>query len=274
MTRELIEYAESLKCAQNLDVAFGLFEQQAHRLGFDGVLYTYIPNVIVNAEVAASPLYQVSHHYSPKYLKHYEEARFDRDDPLINAVIDGCSRPIDWAGDICESYMQRETKSREVMNVARDYGIQNGVTIPLMSGQQGISGASFITSERGGFSTLLEERVDELKDVTSLYSDLVLANTGYFSDFVKPIFSNLNRLELQLLAGLALGKCPAAMASELSRSEKYLEQVMLKIRRKVSGVGPHDRPTINRNQLMYYAGLVNIISYAELQCKSSTQRIA
>jgi hypothetical protein len=52
------------------------------------------------------------------------------------------------------------------------------------------------------------------------------------------------------------------MAKEIFRSEKYLEQVMLKIRRKVSGVNQFDKPTINRNQLMYYAGLANLIEQA------------
>ncbi|MFK7860874.1 MAG: autoinducer binding domain-containing protein [Granulosicoccus sp.] len=263
MTCELNDYAEALDSAPDLETAFRLLEKQAEKLGFDGVLYTYIPSIIVKNEITSQPVYQVSSDYAPAYLSHYQEARFDRHDPLISAVRDGCSVPIDWAGDVCENYMQRDKKSREVIDVARNYGIEHGITLPLMSSEQGIAGASFITRERYGFNKLFDERLQHLKVATSLYSNFVLANTGYLSSFVKPIFANLNELEIRLLAALALGKCSAEIASELCRSEKYLEQVMLKMRRKVSGVEPHDKPTINRNQLLYYAGQVNILSYAE-----------
>lgn len=92
-----------------------------------------------------------------------------------------------------------------------------------------------------------------------MYNNLVLADPTYLGNFLKPIFSLLNKLETRYLAGLALGKSLSEMAAEHCRSEKYLEQVMLKIRRKVSGADALDKPTINRNQLFYYAGLVNII---------------
>lgn len=263
MSCDLDEYAFALHGAPNLETAFSLLEEQASQLGFDGALYTYIPSIIVNSEVTSQPVYQVSNDYAPAYLTHYQQARFDRHDPLIGAVRDGCNKPINWAGEICESYKQQDKRSREVIDAAGDYGIANGITLPLMCSAHGIAGASFITHQRGAFDKLLDERLEELKLVAGMYSNFVLANTGYIGSFVKPVFSNLNKLEIRLLAGLALGKSPAEIASDLCRSEKYLEQVMLKVRRKVSGVEGHERPTINRNQLLYYAGLVNIIGHAE-----------
>jgi len=263
MTLELGEYAAALYGADDFNSAFGVLEKEVYRLGFEGVLYTYIPGALIQSKLAAKPLYKVSSDYSPKYLSHYENARFDRHDPLISAVMDGVKQPIDWKGDVCEIYMQNDYRSREVIEVAQGYGISNGVTLPLLSGQQGIAGASFITSEKGGFITLLQERLPQLQMATSMYNNLVLANNGYLGNFIRPVFASLNNLEVRFLAGLAAGKSQSAMASELCRSEKYLEQVMLKMRRKVSGVGPFDRPTINRNQLLYYAGLVNIINHAE-----------
>jgi hypothetical protein len=110
---------------------------------------------------------------------------------------------------------------------------------------------------------LLQDRLPQLQLVTNMYSNLMLANAGYTSKFITPLFESLNSLEIKFLAGLADGKSQADMAKTLCRSEKYLEQVMLKIRRKVSGVSQFDKPTINRNQLMYYAGLANLIEYAD-----------
>ena len=96
---------------------------------------------------------------------------------------------------------------------------------------------------------------------------------GLIEKLIIPVFSSLNTLEINFLAGLARGKTYTEMATELSRSEKYLEQVMLKIRRKVSGVSQFEKPTINRNQLMYYAGLSNLIEIADsLQLNSDSKK--
>lgn len=263
LTRDLGEYAEALYSADDFDVASKLLEQEVQRMGFDAVLYTYIPNALAQTEHSAKPHYQVSSQFAPSYLAHYEDARFDRSDPLIKAVTDGIKQPINWTGDICESYMQSDNKSREVIEVAREYGIRNGVTIPLLSGQQGLAGASVINGDKGGFTILLDEKLPELQIVINMYHNLVMANSGYLNNFIKPAFACLNSLEIRYLAGLASGKSQAVMAAELCRSEKYLEQVMLRMRRKISGVDVLEKPVINRNQLLYYAGLANIIKHAE-----------
>jgi hypothetical protein len=109
----------------------------------------------------------------------------------------------------------------------------------------------------------------QLQVVTSMQSNRLLADSGPIGKPFTPVFTSLNTLEITFLAGLADGKSLVGMAKELSRSEKYLEQVMLKIRRKVSGVSQFDKPTINRNQLMYHAGLANLIENANSLQSSS-----
>ncbi|MFT6305737.1 MAG: hypothetical protein ACJA0Z_000899 [Halioglobus sp.] len=261
--QEIGDFAESLFAANDIDAAFALLNKETSRLGFEAALYTYIPRIVIQNEEAMLPVFQVSNEFSQAYLSHYEEARFDNHDPLIKAVVDGVGEPIEWWGDVCKSYTRLDAKSLEVLEVSRDYGISNGVTLPLFSGSQGIAGASFIVGDKSGFNILIQERISQLQLVTNLYSNLVLANSGYLGTFIKPIFSSLNTMEIKFLAGFAQGKSHAEMAKELFRSEKYLEQVILKIRRKVSGVSQFDKPTINRNQLMYYAGLANLIEQAD-----------
>ncbi|MFT4726821.1 MAG: hypothetical protein ACI9UN_001316 [Granulosicoccus sp.] len=109
----------------------------------------------------------------------------------------------------------------------------------------------------------------QLQVVTSMHINSVLADSGHIDKSFTPVFTSLNTLEIAFLAGLADGKSLVDMAQELSRSQKYLEQVMLKIRRKVSGVSQFDKPTINRNQLMYHAGLASLVENAvSLQSKT------
>jgi len=252
-------FASNLYDANNFEQAFNVFESQVLKLGFDGVLYTYIPRVLLDTQFHLNPVYHVSSEYRPKYMDHYSEARFERVDPLVQAVHDGISNPISWWGDICKEYMKADSDSAEVIETARDYGINNGITLPLLSGQSGIAGASIISDETSAFGKLLDSRIEKLTLCTRLFHNLVLSHAPYKAEFSKPMLKSLSKTELQLLMGLSRGQSPAQIASQINRSEGYLEQVMIKMRRKLSGVESEDIPIINKNQLLYYAGLLNIL---------------
>jgi hypothetical protein len=260
---DLGEYAESLFSAGCFAEAFEHFEKQVTKLGFDGVLYTYIPRALLNSNFLREPVYEVSSSYSPGYMKHYADARFEKHDPLIKAVMDGVSEPIDWWGEITNKYMETDTASREVLATSRSYDIANGITLPLMSEQRGIAGASFITSEAKRFDVLKRENLEKLKLSTQMFHSLVVSDACHVSHFLKPILNALTDTELRFLQKLAQGKTPKQISVELSKSEKYLEQVMLNMRRKFSGAGEESPLTLNRNQLLYYAGLLGLIDHLD-----------
>ena len=260
---DLGEFAQSLYRAENFDEAFSVFEEHVLKLGFEGVLYTYIPRALLDSNFFREPVYKVSRHYSPKYLSHYTDARFDKSDPLINAVKNGVKEPIDWWGKTNKVYMDANKKSKEVIATSLDYGISNGLTLPLMSGEKGISGASFITSESTRFATLKNENMEMLKICTHMFHNLVISDACHVSHFLKPILQSLSITESRFLQRLAQGKSPCQISFELNKSERYLEQVMLKLRRKLSGVAIDAPPTLNRNQVLYYAGLLDLINHLD-----------
>jgi len=254
---ELGDYVESLYQTENFEDAFEIFNKEVKSLGFEAVLYTFIPKIMVDQSL--KPVYAVSGDYCPEYINHYNSARYDLTDPLIEAVVNGESQPIDWWGGVLEKYANTKN-SREVINTAKSYGIKNGLTIPLMSGDKGISGASFISSEtRSSFLKLLQTNQQHLKLRTEIFHNMVVSNSQFTGEFIRPILESLSDTEKSLLAQLAKGKNNRQIACDLNRSEKYLEQVMLKIRRKLSGVNQNDAPTVNRNQVLYYAGLLNML---------------
>lgn len=263
ITQGLSSYVESLYAAESFSVAFDALHKEALSLGYDGVLYTYIPQALINSKFGGQPVYEVSHDFNPGYLAHYADARFDKHDPLIKAVVDGVSEPIDWWGSVCSRYQDADEVSRDVMETSRQYGINNGLTVPLMSGAQGISGASFITEESRSFDQLKDQSLDALVLRTKLFHGLVASNALYLGQFMRPLLASLSSTEIKFLSGLASGKSPAQISAELNKSVKYLEQVMLKIRRKLSGVSPEEQPLLNRNQVLYYAGLMNILGHAD-----------
>lgn len=257
--RDFSDYVASLCACSGFPEAFSLFESQAFKLGLDGVLYTFIPRIVIDNQFAVKPVYEVSKNYAPAYLNHYAEARFDKADPLIKAVESGATNPISWWGPICQDYMDKCDSSYEVIASSRGYGINNGVTLPLLCSSKGIAGASFITGEEKHFDLLMSENLRWLELCSKLFHSFVTNDTEFNGRFARPLLSGLSNTELQLLSGLARGESMAAIAADINRSVKYLEQVMLNLRRKMSGVGRDDPPLINRNQLLYYAGLLNIL---------------
>lgn len=254
-------FASELYAATDFDSAFHALQNTAWDLGFDGVLYTFIPRILLDTKFHVQPVYKVSEQFCPEFLSHYAEAQFEKVDPLIKAVADGVSSPISWQGQTIKNYEKSDPNGREVMRTANDYGINNGVTLPLLSGAAGISGASFITSEKNNFEKIIDVRLDSLNLCTRLFHQLVQSNITFKKEFVTTFLETLNTTEIRTLIGLASGKSSAQIASELKRTERYLEQVITKLRRKFSGVGPHDTPIINRNQLLYYAGLLEVMQY-------------
>ena len=88
---------------------------------------------------------------------------------------------------------------------------------------------------------------------------MVISDVQFSGHFIQPFFAALNSTEKRYICGLAAGKSSVQLAAELQRSEKYLEQLMLKIRRKLSGVSPDDSPMLNRNQVLYYSGLLKLL---------------
>ncbi len=258
-TADLGEYVESLYQAENFEQAFAIFEKHVFKLGFEGALYTYIPRPLLDSNFFCEPIYKVSKDYCPSYLKHYFDARFDRHDPLIKAVKNGTMDPIDWWGEISKSYMNENKDSEEVIATSRHYGIANGITLPLMSEERGISGASFISSDRQLYGELKKENLNKLKLCTKLFHDMVISNVSHLSHFVKPALSSLSNTEKRLLQKLAQGKPISKIADELCKSERYLEKVMYRTRQKLSGISADEIPKINRNRVLYYAGLLNLL---------------
>ena len=256
---DLGSYVEQLLLAQNIEEAFSIFDTQAKKLGYEGVLYSYIPRVLLDANLPHTPIFLASDSYSPDYLECYVDTRLDLYDPLIKAIDNGVLDPIDWWGDTCCHYRAIDKKNDSVITTARGYGIANGITIPTLSGEKGISCASFVTPEKTHFSTLKQESINAMSQCTRLFHNMVMANSSNIGYFVKPIIETLNATEKRLLKGIVRGKSPSEVAFELKRSEKYLEKVMTRIRRKMSGLSDDEAPIINRNQLLYYTGLLEII---------------
>lgn len=260
-SEDLGEFAEAIYKAANFDEAFQAFERLVFKLGFEGALYTFIPRIALDTGLPKSPVYHVSDTYSPDYLDHYAGARFDQNDPIVKAVAEGATSPLDWWIEVRKGYMKRNEK--EVIVSARvDYDVVNGITIPTLSDGRGISGASFISSEADRlYEALRKETMAQLDLCTRIFHSTVMSNAQYIAPFIQPQLAQLTSNEKALLIGMSRGKQVAQIAGELGKTTTYMNRVMLRLREKFSGAEADAGTAFTRNQLMYYVGLLDLIDH-------------
>ncbi len=265
MQDSLHDYVDALFKAGSFEAAFDIYQQEVVRLGFDGVLYTIIPQVIIQTRFQIHPVYIVSSGFDSRFLAHYEEAQFYLDDPFIVAMDDGVDRTLDWDSELSNKYIMRNAASREIMDVARGYGLHSGLTIPLMSDERGMAAATIVSRETDGFGVLKQAAQAALEMRTTLFHNRILASPKFATVFSQPVLDSFNTKQLGYVLGLASGLSTEDIASSLGTSVGYLEQSMLKLRRKISGVTEFESATVNRNQIMYTAGLLNLLREDILQ---------
>lgn len=259
MQARLHDYVEALFKADSFQAAFDVYQQEVVSLGFDGVLYSIMPTAIIQTAFEIQPVFEVSSGFDTRFLAHYWDARFYKHDPLIQALQEGVQQTMDWDSDVCAGFITRNAASQEVMAVARTYGLANGLTVPLMNDERGLAAATVVSRESTGFASLKHSALSELEMRTSLFHNLVMARPAYTNIFSRSLLDSLNTKQLGYVLGLASGLSTEDIAFSLGTSVGYLEQSMLKLRRKVSGVGDFEPATINRNQIMYTAGLMNLL---------------
>ena len=255
------DFLEQLYRARRFDEAFAAFDRQVTSLGFEGVLYTFIPQLAIDFRFPQRPVYAVSGGYDPDYLDHYAQARFDRDDPIVKAVANGRMQPLDWWLEVDKGQMA--TREKAVIVTAReDYRLINGLTLPMLCDTRGVAGVSVVSSETGAlYDQLKAERMRSLRISSIAFHGFVMSNSALVKPFLQPLLASLNPTERRLLARMAAGRSVQQIATDMNSSVRYLDKVLRHAREKFSGVTAEHGSKVNRNQLLYYLGLMNLLDH-------------
>lgn len=232
---------------ESLEERFSLFEAQVLRLGFEGATYTYIPNLGKDAALKLAPIFAYTRDYPLVFLEEYQAERFDQNDFTIQKIRAGCKDVLDWS----EYRRMRALTHRQVKIVmtAREHGIQQGLTIPTLSGQRGIAGASIISSEKdASFQLLKEERLGTLAAITRIFHIHTYADKQY----VQQLLRHFNDKEKAILKYLAQGGDFSRIEYAIDvASYKVATQMLKKIRGKFGDV--------SRDRLMFLVGLLSLV---------------
>ena len=127
-------FLERLRTLQDLDSIYEALSTQLSDLGFSSFAYHVVrpPGGQWARRVLSS--------YPWSWLVHYDEADYANVDP----VVDGAARsmlPFKW--DEILQGRRLSGKARRVFNEARDFGLRNGITVPIHGPEGGIATFNF-----------------------------------------------------------------------------------------------------------------------------------
>jgi Autoinducer binding domain. len=246
-----LDYCETLYSAQDIDTMFAGLEKAVQAMGFDNVSYTYVPSALGQSLHQLAPIFKISRGYNTKFIQHYSEARFGKDDFTIKRITGGDLTPMIWWREAKDKRLNKS--EQEVIEVARqDYGIYQGVSLPTYTDGRSIAGVSITREERDvDFDQLYKERGAYLRKMAMMFSDRVLCLTEARAVFMMPIIQSLSLTEKQVLCELAKGRNLKAVCLELKLDYKYVANSVIKSLRKKFG-------NVTRDTLMYEAGLLDI----------------
>lgn len=250
--KELVaNFAIDFYAAKTFDDAFDIYFKLVLKSGFDGVLYTYIPNITTASQYSISPIYKSSITYSQDFLAYYARERLDKIDSIIKLVKSGETGIIDWWEEVEKRKFSDDDK--EILRIAREqFGIINGITIPTMSEQRGIAGSSVITSKTGSeYAKLKAENIDTIALCTIMFHNFTLSRPLSSNTFILPFFPNLTEKEIQVLRFQLTGKPMKLIEDSTDITTQYAEKLLKNIRKKFGN--------ISKNELIHQTSAFNIL---------------
>ena len=231
---------------------FKALEDKINALGFDGVLYSFYPKpMYMNQNI--QPVLHYSDRFAP-FVGHYIENNYGNRDFVLRLALQGRLEPIDWWQEIEQGNVSPE--EQEVTQDARDqFGIQHGLSIPVLFGTFAIAGISVINtnSNRAEFPTRKEASLEALYEIATHYHSEVIKSSKALHFFILPLLESLNDTKRKVLKHLISGKPMKTIEDVYGVKQRYAEKVLLDIRKEFGG--------ISANELIYILGMINILEY-------------
>ncbi len=247
ITNDIVaDFVCKIGSAKNFHECFKVLTKKLEELGFDGVLYTFIPLTIKNQK----PIMLVSENYGNNYLQYYLDNDFSKYDMVINHSIERRITYFNWFdyinnNDVCNENIR-------VLEEAKKFGLQNGISFILFSSPHVLAGASLVCKKSDDyFKEVCEVNKETAQILCEFFHNSITAKRYHTEVFIEPIISNLNYTKLSLLQGLSQGNNIKTISSQLNISEKYAQNLLGKIR--------VDLGCSSRDELMFLVGSLPII---------------
>ena len=232
--------------------AFDTLIKQIEQLGFDGVLYSFLPMpVYMNTKI--QPVLQYSDSLAP-FITHYMKNNYGNNSFIIRLVLAGRRDPIDWweeenAGNLSQS------EGDIIRDAKLNFGIHNALAIPVLTSSFAIAGVSVISmsEDRGHFEKLKSQSLEQLKEYASNHHTKIIMSREDMRFFIEPLLARLNDTKKKVLLHLVSGQPMKTISETHGISHRYAEKVILNMRKEFGD--------ISTNELLYILGMVHIHEY-------------
>lgn len=242
------QYFWDMFATKTIDEAFGVYEKEVEELGFYGAGYGIAPELYLKSGLSVRTVFKVSGSRNPKFLKHYQDENFEKDDFTVKRLRNGKMDVMDWW------HFERQGKlndaERHVITVAREeYGVQNGITIPLMNNSYGIAAASVLCKEKGDkYTSLLKENYQSLIVCTQAFHKHVMTTSRMHHHFLSSVLNRLTEKEKYVIRHLVSG-----------RAMKQIDKVTPAYAAKLVRVLKEKLGISKTQELIYYVGVLKLL---------------
>ncbi|MGB1237293.1 MAG: autoinducer binding domain-containing protein [Pseudomonadales bacterium] len=246
----MTDYIVELDRSETVEACFDALSGGAQKLGFQGIVYTSIAMGLKPLE-DHGPLFFRSEGFDANFLAHYEAENFAEHDYTIKRILEDNLASSHWQKEIAAGCLLAD--EQRVIDVAKyDYGINNGLSIPLLKNAYHMAGSSVVSEEEDlQFDKLLEERLEPLQAMIRLFHNKTYADIGLRKALYLPLLQSLSEVE-KLVLRYSVSGLPLKMIEQATgMSASYAGNVRAALFRKL-GVS-------NVAQLSYIAGLHRIL---------------
>lgn len=216
----LLQFSEACAATQSAAEVSALVERVTGSLGFDRFAMAGRPLPHESLED-----YFLLNGWPPPWLKRYVEKNFFRDDPVVN-LVRHANRAIVWSEAI--NYNALAPKARQVMREAADFGLVDGVTIPIFS-QSGFVALFSLAGRRVSLSAPYRDllRIIALSAYVRL-GDLSGANNEKAADVM------ITHSESECLTWCVAGKTDRQIGKITQRSPRTVQAHLSNLQHKLN----------------------------------------
>lgn len=247
------DFATEIYSLGSLTEHFEIYEKYVQKLGFEGVAYTFMPEFSLEKNIQQAPVFISSELFPISFIEQYAHDRFEKNDFSVRRIKAKQLTPMDWNKFRLSNKLTQ--KEKDVLLVAnREHGISNGITIPTMSEEMGIAGASIVSrTNDSDFQKLKKERLETLQICTKLFHDATvnLSDSSLADKFVIPLLITMKPKEILILRYFLSGKPLKNISDTTDISYSYATNLLGDLRHKLGG--------ISNEKLMYIMGLFKIL---------------
>lgn len=221
--------------------------EEVRALGFDDVLYSFIPKPLY-----FHPKLQPKLHFSDglaSFVRYYIDNDFGNRDFVLRLANEGVVEPIDWWYEIDSGNVS--SLEKEVTLAAKNlFGIHHGLSISVPHGKFAICGISVTSNERNRekFDNLKASSIKRLSELAHSYHMLIISQTNEVDYFISPIIESLSRKKLMVLQHLLSGSPITEIENHYPISRRYAEKLLIQIKQELGCKSTYE--------LMYILGTI------------------